>query len=351
MNKILTILLFICFINIQIKAEQQFKDLIVTNKYICGLTDNGQLKLFDKYNGKEIDKNLFNASEILLIASDKTDRLIIADRNNFIKRYDEQKNTWETISKYEGNVYGILSDSKNNYYLITELGIEDVKYHKLYYSDQSLNHQIKFNNKWGKPYCFYIDKSDRIWLGFGYGEWGGNLVVFDTSNRNFLTPILDSFNIALWPIKSFFEDSTSIYLSSGLAHMFTSGTIIRITNLKATTLFYSKSYLSEPRSDGMQTMIPAEYIGPATFNKYNNSIYFYSQSGFFKGIKTKDLSKIENWEIILKPKLHWKGGQVDALGSPMNVLKFAIIDSSKFVFLSQNDGIGFFNGVELTMLK
>jgi len=197
-----------------------------------------------------------------------------------------------------------------------------------------------------------MDRADRIWLGFGYGEWGGNLFVFETTNNEFLTPILGSFNIALWPIKSFFEDSTSVYLSSGLQHMNTYGTIIRFDNLKASTLLLCLSHWSEPTGkDGMKTMINAEYIGPATFNEFSLSIYFYSQNGIFKGDKTKDLSKIENWEIILKPNLHWNVGQRDAVGSPMNVLKMIIIDKNKFVFLSQKDGIGYFDGNKLSMLK
>lgn len=98
-------------------------------------------------------------------------------------------------------------------------------------------------------------------------------------------------------------------------------------------------------------MINGEYIGPATYNKYDNSIYFYSQHGIFKGFKSKDLSKIENWEIILKPKLRWTWGQEDAVGAPMNVLKMNIIDKDKFIFLTQNDGIGFFDGEKLKMLR
>ena len=75
----------------------------------------------------------------------------------------------------------------------------------------------------------------------------------------------------------------------------------------------------------IRTLIDAEYIGPASFNKFDNSIYFYSQNGIFKGDKAKDLSKIANWQNILKP---------DAVGSPMNVLKLIIIEKEKFTFLT-----------------
>ncbi|MCX6220649.1 MAG: hypothetical protein NTZ69_06645 [Bacteroidia bacterium] len=351
MNKILTILLIYLLI-IQVNVFAQYKDFIVTTKFIYGLSQNGQLKLFDKSNGKLIEKEISNSSEILFIAKDKTNKLIIADKDNLIKRYIEQNNSWEIISIYEGNIYGILFDSNNHGFIITEKGIEDVQNHKLYFSNNSLNHQINYENKWGQPYCYYMDSTDKIWLGFGYGEWGGNLIVFETATNQFLTPNLGTFEIALWPIKSFFEDSTSVYLSAGLQHMMTTGIIIRFNNLKATTVFRSYIHWDFPnKHDSIKSWMDAEYIGPATYDKSNNSIYFYSQNGIFNGNIAKDLSKIGNWEFIIKPKLHWESGQRDAVGSPMNVSKISIIDKNKFIFLSQSDGIGYFDGDKLTMLK
>jgi len=95
--------------------------------------------------------------------------------------------------------------------------------------------------------------------------------------------------------------------------------------------------------------IDGEYIGPSTFNPYSNSIYFYSQNGIFIGEKAKDLSKSENWKKVVSPKLTWKYGQPDAVGSPMNVLKLCIVDKTRFVFLSQNNGIGFYDGENIIM--
>jgi hypothetical protein len=126
---------------------------------------------------------------------------------------------------------------------------------------------------------------------------------------------------------------------------------VKVDSLKVSILLESKSHWSEPTGkDSIRTRIDGEYIGPATFNPFNNSIYFYSQNGFFFGDKTNDLSKIENWEKVVSPNLTWKYGQPNAVGSPMNVLKLCIIDKTRFVFLSQNDGIGFYDGLKVTML-
>ena len=352
MDKIRILFLLVFLTSIQVVAKAQFKDMVVADKFIVGLTNYGQLKLFDKSNGEKIEKRITNTSEILLLTVDKFGNIIIADKGNNIKRYNSQISSWVVISTYNENASGILFDSKNRCYLITDKGIRDVQTHKLYYSRNSLNHQITYKDKWGKPYCFYIDKKDRIWLGFGYGEWGGNLFIFDTANKSFITPTLDKFKIDLWPIKSFFEDSNSVYLSSGLQHMFTSGIIVRFDSLTATTLLLSEHNRSKSSGNfNMKAMNDPEYIGPATYSSIDNSIYYYSQNGIFSGDRTKDLSKIENWKLVVKPTLHWKSGQPDAVGSPMNVLKIIILDKGKFVFLSQEDGIGFFDKDKLIMVR
>ncbi len=61
--------------------------------------------------------------------------------------------------------------------------------------------------------------------------------------------------------------------------------------------------------------------------------------------------KKANYELVITPKLNWKYGQPDVVGSPMNVLKLEILDENIFMFLFQNDGIGLFNGKDIIMLK
>jgi len=199
-----------------------------------------------------------------------------------------------------------------------------------------------------------MDKIDRIWLGFGYGEWGGDLHVFNTGSKEFEKPRLNKFDIALWPVKSFFEDKSTVYLSSGLDHMMASGIIVKFDDSLSASVVFESGYGNEVRQtskDSTLRSMNGEYIGPAVYNSFNNSIYYYSQNGIFKGELSKDLSKIKNWDLVIKPKLHWNNGQPDAVGSPMNVLKLEIIDGDRFVLLSQNDGIGFYDGARLTMTK
>lgn len=346
--KKISFLLLIFLFCISATAQTRYKDIVVSNNTVWALTADGNITLFDATNGNQIDGDISIDKDIVLITKDRSDNVIIANKDKQIKRFDQNKNKWELIGKYDEEPFYILVNSKGICFSITEKGIQNLTTNKFYFNPKSLNHQINYKDKWGKPYSSYIDHNDIIWIGFGYGEWGGDLFAFETNKNNFLDLSLDSFRIELFPINSFFEDSNSVYFSAGLQHlMTTSGIIVKMNNQKATVLFKSESQWLNPEK--RDTLIDGEYIGPATYNPYNNSIYFYSQNGIFVGGESKDLSKIENWKKILIPGLTWKYGQPNAAGSPMNVFKICIIDETKFVFLSQNNGIGFYDGQNLIM--
>lgn len=85
---------------------------------------------------------------------------------------------------------------------------------------------------------------------------GGNLFVFETNSKEFKNVDLGNFQINLWPIKSFFEDSSSIYLSAGLQHMTTNGVIVKFEGLKASVLLESRSsWSTKIEKDSSRTMI------------------------------------------------------------------------------------------------
>ncbi|UOQ70943.1 hypothetical protein [Hymenobacter cellulosilyticus] len=243
----------------------------------------------------------------------------------------------------------ILSDSHGNLFTITPRGIAAAATGKLYFPEKSPNKQVQLKASWGTPSAHFIDSADRIWVGFGYGEWGGNLFIFDTQQKVFLTPDLGEFRIELNPVKSFFEGQSTVYLTCGLHHFLTHGCVIAFSDLKARPLLNSES--ARDSADGKFFVKPGEYIGPGAFNASSQSVYFYSQNGIFRGDTRADLSTLAKWENMVRPKLDWKNGQRDAVGSPMNVLKMAFTEDNNLVFLSQNNGIGVFDGSSLRMIE
>jgi ligand-binding sensor domain-containing protein len=344
MRKSIPALFVFMLLTVTLEAQTNHSEIAVTEKFIWVITGGG-LQKYDKTTGKRLEKNGDGSNRYFHMTKDHQGNLVFSDSNHDIWRRHEQTNKTERMAGFKGSPHGMVLDSRDNIYFITDKGIVDEKTGKVYFSNISLNSQIRSRNNWGNPYCYYIDKQDRIWLGFGYGEWGGNLFIFDTVSKTFLTPDLNDFEIALWPIKSFFEDNDAVYASAGLEHMRTKGIIVKFDNLKASVLLESH----EKMKDGV--MASGEYIGPATFSPADSSIWFYSQNGVFKGNKNKDLSKLENWQLIFKPQFKWEYGQPYAVGSPMNATRLIAIDKTRFVLLSVNDGAVYYDGTHVKKLE
>jgi hypothetical protein len=132
MNKIISILRLVLLATSHLKAKQ-YQDYVVIDNLIWGLTSNGEINLFDKATGKPSDKKITNNSEILLLTKDKLGNAVIADKNNEVKKRNEQQNSWEVISKFEGDIFGVVFDSKNVCYAIMDKGIQDLTKKKIYF--------------------------------------------------------------------------------------------------------------------------------------------------------------------------------------------------------------------------
>lgn len=91
-----------------------------------------------------------------------------------------------------------------------------------------------------------------------------------------------------------------------------------------------------------------EYLGGLTYNTYNNHIYYYTNTGFWKLIEND--TKISK-EFVFKPLVLWTYGLPDAIGYQMNVTKFEFISENKMIFLTTNNGIGYYDGKEVVYFK
>jgi hypothetical protein len=329
----------------------QYKDFAYDGNSIWGLTTDGKIALFEAANGDPISEKVKNDSAIIVLANDKEGNIIIGDNSNKIKKYDRRAKSWITLFKFENTLLAITFDSKNNIYLITTKGIFDNSTKKYFYPDSSQNSQIRNEAGWFREPALLTDRNDNIWIGFGYGEWGGDLFIFNTKDKKFVVPDLKGFSITLNPIKSIFESNENVFVTSGLMHMGTSGSITKFDSFQSSLVFESDSRRKFPQDSTNFELIHGEYIGPGTYNQKDSCIYFYSQNGIFKGNPENELLKIEDWKKVLEPKLRWTYGQSDAVGSPMNVLKLGFINPEKLVFVSENDGIGIYDGKTLIMTK
>ena len=353
MKSILTII-YLLIIAVPAEAGGMvYKDMMMVRGRLWCLTSTGTLRVYDIARGDTMGMPVTTGHGAVVMCADTSGAVVIADRRGEVKRYDERKHSWDAVGRCESkDIYGIVCNSRGMLYAICGKGVEDVKTSVVYsttYDGEGLNKDISV---WGEPTSIYIDHADRIWVGYGFGEWGGALYAYSTVSKNYIRLASRGVADVRLPVMSVFGSDSSVYYSSGLQHMFTSGCIVRLTNKNTPViLFESRSKRNNTGSNWNGEMIPGQYIGPAAFNTYNGSIYYYSQDGFFRGDIRKDLSHPWSWQLIIKPKLSWEWGQSNAVGSPMNVKKIVIIDKDRFAFLPAQGGIGYYDGSKVVMLQ
>ena len=331
-------------------TANQYTDGIVVGNNIWGLTTTGSIKIFSLKDGSPVVKPFNNRSAIVAFTTDHAGNVIVADSSNTIQQIDPNTFKNKFIGKCDTTVVALINDSHNNCYALTNKGIADVVGHHTYFpNDFSQRHLRSSNGKLDRPSAYFIDKDDYIWAAFDYGEWGFDLMAFNTVTKQFKNLGYKKIAKGMSSPRSIFEGNDGIYMTTSLMHFMVLGSIVRINNFKDTVIFRTGE--GSDLSDKHASFSNPEYIGAGAYNKYNNCLYFYSQNGIFKGNPKADLSKIGNWQKILQPKLMWTNGQRNAVGAQMNVSKLEFVDKEKFFFISQNDGIGLYDGNKLIMLQ
>jgi hypothetical protein len=320
--------------------------MIVVQQQIWLLTETGHIVVCN-VDGKQ--QSLPGIEKV------KAEHLIVdgntaaAQIGSTIQRWNKSASSWEPIGKLARNVFGLVATSQHQFFAITDRGVLDVAtgYSKL--PTASPNSQLRQLTSFGRPATFFMDNQDNLWIGFGYGEWGGNIFVYSTQKHKFLDLRFNKFSIELSPIKSFFQLKDGVGVSSGLQHFTTSGTIAEFTNFSARTLYDTYTERDSARSQ-KATMVDQPYIGPGVYDASTNRIYFYSHLGVYAGTYGNDLTKLASWHKLFTPRLHWSNGQTDAIGSPMNVLSMLSLGDGKLILLTQKDGVGIWDGKTFNLL-
>jgi len=92
-----------------------------------------------------------------------------------------------------------------------------------------------------------------------------------------------------------------------------------------------------------------EIIGPMSYNRYNETLYYYSNYGFFK--LHKEESKFTN-ELVVDPNVLLYTKKIPHnYGSVMNVKKMLFIDETRFVFLTKQYGFGYYDGENINLFN
>jgi hypothetical protein len=345
------------------RSPPKYKDFAFDGKQIVVLTNTGTLTFFD-VKSRQSDTSLDIDAPVVAVTIDKKGSVVVGDTNHLIKSYDTQQKAWHVLAQFSGKLTSILFNSQNQCFLVTNKGVVDPTTDITYFPDSSFskNRQLRHTGNWFTPPVCYIDREDKLWLGFDHGEWGGDLFVFDTHKRTFV-PVQTEFNFELNPIDGFCEDQKNVYASGGLSHMsMTHGSVIKFEAGVGSAILVSqdretpvKLELEDPKTGKKRirtaiTWTGGHQIGPIAYNPVNNCLYFYSQYGFYKGDLKTGLSDLKRWENILKPNLRWTAGRSNAVGSSINVLKMQFTTDGTLFFLAEYEGLGVYDGKDLSFL-
>jgi hypothetical protein len=371
-----------------------FKDFIIKDKLVYAITNDDRLITLNIAKNKFKDtKQTFSS-----IALNSSNRIIGVTRDGIVKEQNK-KNKYVKRDKVDGEVYKILVDKNDDFIVITD---EYIRYKNENFIPEKSSPMYRKAGRiiGGKKLIpadyYFLDKEQNIWFSYDAGEWGGDVCFFNLVSKEFIydkwlsleeneksndrkeyfkklqskfsdkIKIIQNDTIYKFPYQLsissgmkgvVFDQYENIFISSSRMHFFIDGSISKIskTDLKG---FY-KFCFDEDILDQIITKDTLdkktylnrnikEYLGPLAFNKFNNSIYFYSSYGFYK-LTGNDCKNSK--EFIFKPWIYWKAGLPDAVGYQMNLTKFDFISEKEIIFLTAMNGIGYFDGETVKYFK
>jgi hypothetical protein len=335
-------------------SNQQFKDCIVWGKYIWVLQQNGVIIRIDASDYGVVDSISF-PKQIVAIGKPAMNILYAADITGRLFSIDEHKNispSWKTGQ----DIQQILFSSKNKCFLVTNKGIFEPEHTKKIYRFGDFYSKFFWGINFARssPSAAFVDSHDNIWLGFDGGEWGGSITVFSTEKLKYLDVKKNYHDCYVSPVRSFFEIASTLYVTTSLQHFSIHSRIIKITN-RCLNVFASpdprdEDSLSKFKNGELFAEPSALYLGPSVYNSADSCIYFYCQSGVFKGSIGKDLSLFKNWVRVIDPNFTWYYGMPHAVGFGMNVSKLFFAGNKLFI-VSPANGILILDNKKSVLLK
>ena len=161
----------------------------------------------------------------------------------------------------------------------------------------------------------------------------------------------------------------SIYATRNGFHYFVDGTIKKITKKDSdyyTSCFdqdilederykiaFERNFMGFKNKDrGLRENILTEnevnILGHISYNKYDSNLYFFSSKGFYT-LNNLDCSFSK--KLFFNPKLTCNSEYEKDYCLHLNVIKFEFISEKEIIFLTKNDGIGYYNGESIKYFR
>jgi hypothetical protein len=365
-----------------------FKEFEVVGNYIYATTKGDSLIVFNLRNDK-ITKII---SGVVSITKNSNNEIVFINKQNKIIHYKTGK---KKQIKIQFEPYILILDKNNNPIVISDKGLvyNDTIFEPLKIQNKHLFYRIKsrddYRQVFKKPDLVFLDSKNRLWLTYDRGEFGEDILFFDIEKKVFFrdnylfvfsnysyekadrgkyfedlkktypdkiktteTDTLFKFPNQLpisIPIRGIVEKDAKFFVSQSLIHFSINSHLFLLYDFDKEDFYKSfdltKTLLEFERYNQYEPDLHVnEFLGPLHLNKFNKSIYYYSDKGFFKIIE--DNGKYDK-EFIFKPLINWSATNRNNLGADINVTKFEFISEKELVFLTTNNGIGYYNGTEV----
>ena len=89
-------------------------------------------------------------------------------------------------------------------------------------------------------------------------------------------------------------------------------------------------------------------LGPITFNQFDNKLYFFSTKGFYI---LNNLDCTFTKKLFFSPPLTCKSQYERDYCLHLNVVKFEFISEKEIIYLTKNNGIGYYNGERIKYFR
>ena len=364
--------------------NSEYKDYVYANDIIYAISKNDDLVAINlKKDRYKLIKN-----NIVAIAMQSTGELLFGSSEGKLFTFNK-KGKIKQIDEIDAQIFSILINSKDEYIVYSNKSIYYDKKH--YVPTRATNFYGKVKLKLTgttliAPDYIYLDKMNFIWFTFNEGEWGGNVCFFDLDKKEFIyekqpfneypTNLHISSNTKGVTYNSdnelFITSSggsrTFIYTTLNEFDYYVSGTVSKIFQKgevlhnycfdpefledKKYKFAFSRDYNGFKNNDSeLREILTANEInklGTITYNKFNNQLYFFSTKGF-SILKNSDCTFIK--KLYLSPKLTCKTQNTRSYCIDLLVTKFEFISEKEMIFLTKNDGIGYYNGENIKYFK
>ncbi len=346
------------------RTKSIYSDILHNRDRIYAINISGQVVIWDLLTLDTISfsHNDTSAYKFLCVAKDRNNNVHFGtDKGHFFK-YSPATAEFSLYKKLKYPIHHIFFNSSNHPLAIVPYAIYDpiAKKHWTEFENHTdgLIHKKKVLGLFSKriykyfqmPQYTFLDSQDRLWMTASFGEFGGDVQIFDAKDFRIIDNKFDSIKPGLLHPKSVFEGpDQKIFITSGLQHFSSSGDIYRIRpDGSSTKVFHS----SGPRVMDRKTKKVIDegglFVGPGAYNKEDDCIYFATSRGIHK-IKSNQ-NKSEAAELVVDPGLRW-GREPLAIGVAMNIKRIEFLPDGRLLFLTAMDGIGILDQGKITLLR